>query len=568
MRLFFLLADVYPLADLHTWARGAQLSGLHLDPAVLQPGQPIYTSRPLFRGSLTDPVPVALRALVLPGQPDRVRLDIHRYVKRATDIESRVERVSSLCGGDWRRLLEGMLGGPAGFYLPLTKALGWRRARPTTRARSSRLQARCWLSGLIQPVSGNIGRSGRRQRCGGSGAPITRCGTTSTDCVGNSFPTSQPMADKWDHAAEEARREARERGNGAAPDSNRKYGPQGSSRRRRDFKCLLNSAAFMAQMKPPDYLVDGLLLRGATYTLTGNAGHGKTLVALLLTIKVARGDWFCGKKCRQGTVAFFAGENPENVRVQFYSMCRELGIDPATLSIVWYDGVFNLNQAREKARAALAGYPDLALCIFDSFQAYFTGDDDSQNMPMLEAAINFRELSEGHPNGPASLILAHPTKNATRDNLLLRGGSALTNELDGNLTCWLETDKNVVTLHWHGKYRGVPFDPIKLETVVIKPEGLVNADGYQMQCTIVRALGEMREAELAEQSENRQMKALAAIATNPKIKLHEIATLIGQAKTTAKRTVDGLIGAKWVRRSGSRLRLTKDGQAALDERQN
>ena len=45
----------HPIADLHRWARGAQLAGLPVDPAVLQAGQPIYTARPIFRGSAPRP---------------------------------------------------------------------------------------------------------------------------------------------------------------------------------------------------------------------------------------------------------------------------------------------------------------------------------------------------------------------------------------------------------------------------------------------------------------------------------------------------------------------------------
>ena len=186
---------------------------------------------------------------------------------------------------------------------------------------------------------------------------------------------------------------------------------------------------------------------------------------------------------------------------------------------------------------------------------------------MLDTAIDFRELSESHPNRPVSLILAHPVKNASRDNLLPRGGSAITNELDGNLTAWLESEKDVATLHWHGKYRGVPFDPIKLELVMVKPEGLVDADGHQMPCIVIQPLAETREAELARQTESRQMAILAVINDNPKITLAEIAAAINQGKTTAKRLVDGMIGAKWIKRSGTRLRLTKDGLAVLREGQ-
>jgi hypothetical protein len=359
--------------------------------------------------------------------------------------------------------------------------------------------------------------------------------------------------------------------NGTDAASNRNFGPddprpssKSRSRRHRNFHGLMSTVEFLALMRPPDYLVDGLLLRGAAYTLTGNTGHAKTLIALLMAIKVARADWFCGKKCKQGTVAFFCGENPENVMVQFYSLCRDLEVAPATLPIVWHRGVFNLDQAREQTRRALATYGDLALCIYDSLQAFFRGEDDSQNMPMLDTAIDFRDLSEGHPNRPTSLILAHPVKNASRDNLLPRGGSAITNELDGNLTSWLDGETNIVTLHWHGKIRGVPFEPIKLETLVVRPEGLVDADGNQMPCTVVRPLLASREAELTQQSNARGIAILSAIKTTPAIKQGELARLVGVGRSTVQREIAALKKKKWLRDYAGRFKLTKEGENALD----
>ncbi len=330
---------------------------------------------------------------------------------------------------------------------------------------------------------------------------------------------------------------------------------------RRSFKGLMSSAAFIAGMVPPDYVIDALLVRGKTYTLTGPTGHGKTLAAILMAIKVARGEWFCGKECMKGHVAFFAAENPDNVRIQFYSQCAELGIDPASLDISWHDGPFSLKGAHDAVAKALAERPDLTLCIFDSLQALFEGDDDNHNMAMLHHALNFRDLINSHKNRPSGLIIAHPVKNAARDNLLPRGGGSLLNELDGNLTCWAES--NVVELHWQGKYRGIPFDPVKLETVAVKPEGLVNAKGDQLPCTVIRPLGEQREAELATDANQRRITILTAIRDNPGTTKSDVARLAGIPKSAAYRFVDELIEKRAIKSRGGKLTLTKEGDEWL-----
>lgn len=340
---------------------------------------------------------------------------------------------------------------------------------------------------------------------------------------------------------------------------------QEKRRRRGDFQGFQTSAQFIEQMQPPDYLMHGLLARGASYTLTGRTGHCKTLIALAMALAVAKGDWFCGHRCKQGTVAFFAGENPENVQMQFYSMCWDRGIDAKTLPIIWHSGVFNLDQARAKAaRKALAAFPDLALCIWDSLQAFFTGDNDSDNMQMLDTAIDFREMAVGHPTRPVNLILAHPVKNAGPESLYPRGGSALTNELDGNLTVWSDEDKGIVSLHWLGKFRGSPFDMIKLEAVRVKPEKLEDAEGNQMACTVVRPLGDSRAAEIARVDNTHETRILRAFKDDPTLSQEAIGLLLNVSRSTARRKIETLTKTKkWLREYPGHHVLTKEGEKAL-----
>jgi hypothetical protein len=45
------------------------------------------------------------------------------------------------------------------------------------------------------------------------------------------------------------------------------------------------------------------------------------------------------------------------------------------------------------------------------------------------------------------VALCHPTKGASRGNLLLHGGGAFLNELDGNLANWFHGPGEVTELH-------------------------------------------------------------------------------------------------------------------------
>ena len=157
-----------------------------------------------------------------------------------------------------------------------------------------------------------------------------------------------------------AKRQRAERTNDPPPDPpphTEVPGPNGaastpaSGRRGKPYKGLITSKAFLADLKPPRFIIKGIIQEGFVATLCGNTGHGKTLIALLMAIKIALGDFFCGRLCKQGSVVFLAGENPENVRVQFFALCAELGVDGEALPILWHDGVFSFAQANERMRA-------------------------------------------------------------------------------------------------------------------------------------------------------------------------------------------------------------------------
>jgi hypothetical protein len=124
LRLFAALDTAFPLATLKDWAIGAKVcDALPLDPSVIQAGQPIYTSRPVFIG-MSDPVPMSARALVLPGEADTVSLAVGRYAPRAAEIRARVKSATISCGRNWKQLLALSVGGETGFFEPLTRGLG------------------------------------------------------------------------------------------------------------------------------------------------------------------------------------------------------------------------------------------------------------------------------------------------------------------------------------------------------------------------------------------------------------------------------------------------------------
>jgi hypothetical protein len=222
-------------------------------------------------------------------------------------------------------------------------------------------------------------------------------------------------------------------------------------------------AEFLAAAQPPEFLIDPLLQRAFLYTLTAPTFHGKTTTLIYLALCVAIRKAFAGLDTQQGRVAYFAGENPDDIAQKFTVACDFWGLDPATVPITIIPGAFDLSANLDAALARAAEGGPLALNVIDTSAAYRWddyGEDDNQGSK--EWAQGLRRFT-GLPGKPAVVVPVHPTKNARKDLLIPRGGGAFLNEVDGNLTLWAELEAGTTQLHWQGKFRGPSFAPIDLE---------------------------------------------------------------------------------------------------------
>ncbi|MGB4843853.1 MAG: AAA family ATPase, partial [Ferruginibacter sp.] len=216
---------------------------------------------------------------------------------------------------------------------------------------------------------------------------------------------------------------------------------------------------FLRRAIPPRYIVDGVIQANRLYSLCGFTGHAKTSLALKLAFCVARGVVFGDKETEQGSVLFLAGENADNVITQYQALLIAKGVKPESVPVFWHYGNFRLKDSMAALKADAENIPDLRLIIVDTLQAFFPGDNDNDNMQMLEAARQFRPLNS-LPGNPTVIVLCHPSgKRPDKSNLVPRGGGAFLNEVDGNFSVWRDAD-GAITLHTQGKHRGAWFDPM------------------------------------------------------------------------------------------------------------
>jgi hypothetical protein len=334
---------------------------------------------------------------------------------------------------------------------------------------------------------------------------------------------------------------------------------------------VLTSAEFITDFVPPDYLIDGVLQRRFLYSTTAMTGHGKTAVALYMAYAVAKGDSFGVHEVERGSVCYLAGENPDDVRMRWMAMSEQLEFDTKDIDVHFVPGRFPIKAIKAAVEAkAKETRREFSLIIVDTSAAYFPGNEENSNAQLGDHARTLRTLID-LPGGPTVMVTCHPTKNPDPENLLPRGGGAFLNEMDGNLV-GTKVD-STFTLHWHGKFRGVDFDPIAFELTTVTADCLKDSKGRNIPSIMARPLSEDQCAEIrgkAREDEDAVLKVVLE-AGDGALSLTQIAILAGWTnekglqKSRARKAVDRLIVAHLLKRERDELRLTEAGKKAAQK---
>lgn len=288
------------------------------------------------------------------------------------------------------------------------------------------------------------------------------------------------------------------------------------------FSPFVSPAELLASYEAPEWLVEGILQTGRLYSLTSLTNHGKTAIAAPLTISVQSGRKFAGLDVVQGNTLYLAGENFYDLQGRMVGARLHSQQSPLPLAIRDLPHVFpramSLDaQGLERLMDDIKAFVPLplALIVIDTAAAFFpmvdNRADDNSNVQQGEYARGLRLLCE-LPGLPTVLVLCHPTKNATRDELVPRGGGGFINEVDGNLTVWKEGE--LATLHWQHKLRGAPFDPLVFKFVQV-PTGKLTKRGTPDMTVIAEAIGDFELVDRQKLNLTNQRTLLKLVRDNP-----------------------------------------------------
>jgi hypothetical protein len=291
---------------------------------------------------------------------------------------------------------------------------------------------------------------------------------------------------------------------------------------RRSGQCpaeIISSNEFVSNFEAPEYLLDGVLQMRFCYALTAKTGGGKTAIALLLAYCVSQNRSFDGRKVLKGRVLY------DDVRMRWLAMGEKLKFDPAKANVHWLVGTkISLAADYLRIREKIKELGGVDLVIVDTGPAYFEGVDENANREMGDHARCLRELTtlEG---GPCVLVLCHPVKNATDNNLLPRGGGAFLNEIDGNIG--MTNDDGFARMFFDrevcGKFRGAEFEPFAFQLEKVTAQVLRDKNGMLLPTVIAKVIGEERMERMRKETEDEGMRVLRTLNDRPRATVAEIA---------------------------------------------
>lgn len=333
---------------------------------------------------------------------------------------------------------------------------------------------------------------------------------------------------------------------------------------------IKTSAEFVRDFVPPEYLLDGVLQKRFCYSFTAQTGVGKTTVAMLISAHVADGRSLGTLDVAKGTVLYFAGENPTDIQMRWLGLTQEMKMDPATADVHFIPGAVPLSTvaARITAEVVAKGLQP-ALVVVDTAAAYFEGDDENSNTQAVEHARRMRSLTD-LPGGPCVLILCHPTKRATEDDLIPRGGGAFLAEVDGNIA--LQKRESLVVASVQGKFRGREFSPLSFELKTVHHPVLKDARGRDIPTVIARPIDEADKQQMAATSRRHEDMLLKAIFEHPGASLRALAAALkwvdGKQQPNAmkvSRAADVLAREKLIQKHRGSWQCTSAGEKELNK---
>ena len=146
---------------------------------------------------------------------------------------------------------------------------------------------------------------------------------------------------------------------------------------------FLNGADLRRAGKPPSYLINRAIPERGIALLVAPPSHKKSFVAMTMACSIASGTDFLGRKTKQGTVLYLAGEGNQALhkRKVAWEKFYETSIAEKNLAISNGHVVLNADDGFQEAIEAIGRYEldygEISLLVIDTLNRTFEGDENN-----------------------------------------------------------------------------------------------------------------------------------------------------------------------------------------------
>jgi hypothetical protein len=214
------------------------------------------------------------------------------------------------------------------------------------------------------------------------------------------------------------------------------------------------------ELKPPEWLIDGVLPKGSLAVLWGQSGSYKSFLALDWTLCLATGSWWNKKAVSAPVDVFYIiaeGVSGIPKRVKAWSKHNKIyGLDRAT----WLgESVDILNDEQFGALCSIVAEMNPAFTVIDTLARSMPGADENSAQDMgklIDRADQLKRLSGG------SVLLVH---HSTKEGSVARGSGSLRAAVDVEIEMKREDNRSIV--YCRKQKDAAEFEPISLHLVTV-----------------------------------------------------------------------------------------------------
>ncbi|OQB87069.1 MAG: Regulatory protein RepA [Planctomycetes bacterium ADurb.Bin126] len=236
------------------------------------------------------------------------------------------------------------------------------------------------------------------------------------------------------------------------------------------------------EMRPPDWLLRGMLERDTFALIFGDPGCGKSLLAIDWACRIATGTPWRGHPVKAGPVVYIAGEGQQGFgrRIRAWEKHNDVSLADAPLYVAPAVAIPDVSQVAELLTAlGLLDEPP-ALIVLDTLARCFGGGDENSTQDMSKFVSACDAIRQRYG---CTILVVHHAGHA--DKSRARGAIALKAALDAEYR--LAKDGGLLLTATKMKDAEMPA-PVAMELVTVELPGIVDDYGNPVTSAAVEMI--------------------------------------------------------------------------------